>query len=75
MHVAMLRFIMEICIHLQGIHMVDLCLLLLSDISLLKFTILHTSESVTNPIWILCTQIFDSLYPIWAQYFDNGIIK
>ena len=33
------------------------------------------SESVTNPIWILCTQILDSLCPIWAQYFDNGIFK
>ena len=35
----------------------------------------HPSESVMNPIWILCTQIFNSFYPIWAQYFDNGIFK
>jgi len=26
-----------------------------------------TSESVMNPIWILCTHVFDSLCPIWAQ--------
>ena len=43
--------------------------------SIHHFNQCHSSESVTNPIWIWCTQILDPLYPLWAQYFDNRIIK